>query len=167
MGVVTVSQTYNKVNTNSLSGIDWIKGVTAALSAGLFWSIALIVYKYILDTGDVPVFSAIFIRMIGFLPFLFAALVVTGDVKTSTTLTKRDIIALAAAGILALGLGGTFIFISLSFIEASRAIPLSSISPLLTLFLASLFTREKITTKIVVGTVLVVAGVILLTFSTS
>lgn len=52
--------------------------------------------------------------MIGFLPFLFAALVVTGDVKTSMTLTKRDIIALGVAGIMALGLGGTFIFISLS-----------------------------------------------------
>lgn len=63
-----------------------------------------------------------------------------------------------------LGLGGILLFVSLSLIAASRAIPLSSVSPLLSLLLTSLYAGEKVTAKVVVGTILIVMGVVLVSF---
>jgi uncharacterized membrane protein len=98
------------------------------------------------------------------LPFLFFAVVATGESNQLRKLAKNDIIILAIAGMLGIGLGTIFLFISLALLDASIAIPLSSISPFLSLMLASLYAGEKMRVKIVIGTSLIVAGIILLTF---
>ena len=163
-GVIFVSYTNKKEILTNSKGVFWLEGVAACLGAAFFWSVGLITYKIILISSDTHLFFAMFIRMVGVIPFLIIAVAMAGESTHFWMLTKRDVVLLAVGGIAAIGLGGTFIFVSLSLIEASRAIPISSISPLLTLALASIFTQERITSKIIVGTLFVVTGVILLTF---
>jgi uncharacterized membrane protein len=98
------------------------------------------------------------------LPFLLVLVIGSRESKQLRKITKADVGALAVAGILALGVGGILLFMSQTLIENSKAIPLSSISPLFSLALASHYSGEKVTAKIIVGTVLIVTGVILVTF---
>lgn len=163
-GVITVSYTKNKGNPTNFRETTWLQGVIASLGAAFFWSVGLVTYKIIMVSNNIDLFYAMFIRMIGIVPFLILTVILAGESTSLRTLSKRDVALLAIAGIVAVGIGGTFIFVSLSLIEASRAIPISSISPLLVLLLASIFTREKITAKITAGTLFVVTGVIILTF---
>jgi drug/metabolite transporter (DMT)-like permease len=65
------------------------------------------------------------------------------------------------AGILALGVGGILLFTSYSLIDANIATPLSSISPLFSLVLARQYAGEKATSRIIIGAVLIVIGVVL------
>mgnify|MGYP006269183815 CR=1 FL=1 len=102
--------------------------------------------------------------MAAILPFRLLSVVAARESKQVRKMTKIDVGALAVAGILALGVGGILLFVSQTLIENSRAIPLSSISPLFSLVLASHYGGEKVTTKIILGTILIVTGVILVTF---
>jgi transporter family protein len=71
---------------------------------------------------------------------------------------------MAVAGIISLGIGGICIFLSLSLLNASKAIPLSSISPFFAIILAFIYAKEKLNIKILFGTTFIVTGIILLTF---
>lgn len=71
---------------------------------------------------------------------------------------------LAVAGVLALGVGGILLFLSLSLVDASIAIPLSSVSPLFSLMLAKRYSGERITPRIIMGAALIVVGVVLVSF---
>jgi len=61
----------------------------------------------------------------------------------------------------ALGLGWFLLAVSLSQIDASRAVPISSVSPLFTTLIGAFLLKEKVTVKIFVGSVLIVLGIAL------
>jgi uncharacterized membrane protein len=164
VGIIVVSWTRNKKNDGDKNGEGSLKGVAASIVAALFWSVGLVSYKMALSMGSIDLIYATFIRTSATIPFLLLAVIAGRETKQLRKLQKKDTIMLAVAGILALGLGGILLFVSLSLIAASRAIPLSSVSPLLSLLLASLYAGEKVTAKVVVGTVLIVMGVVLVSF---
>jgi uncharacterized membrane protein len=141
-------------------------GVISPIIAAVFWSIGLITFKLVLNYGNIGPIFLTFISRIAILPFLFFAVVATGESNQLRKLAKNDIIILAIAGMLGIGLGTIFLFVSLALLDASIAIPLSSISPFLSLMLASLYAGEKMRAKIVIGTSLIVTGIILLAFYT-
>lgn len=75
---------------------------------------------------------------------------------------SKYIFIFVIVGILALILGRFFRYIGISKLGVSRATPVSSTSPLFASFLAIVFLGEKMTASILVGTLLIVSGVILL-----
>jgi len=55
-------------------------------------------------------------------------------------------------------LGWVLLAVSLSQIEASRAVPISSVSPLFATLIGAFFLKEKVTVKIFAGAILIVLG---------
>ena len=88
-----------------------------------------------------------------------ACLLVTGTSFTPRGGLEGVMVAVSAA-IAPMGLA--LLFVALSSGEASRVIPLTSAYPAVTLLLAVLVLSENLSLHAAVGTVLVVAGVILL-----
>ncbi len=163
-GIALVSLNQNNTDTNLSKGKTTFFGVILPLVAAVFWGVGLIILKIALTDSEIDPIFAVFLSRVSVLPFLFLAVIISGETKQLKRLTKIDIVVLGVAGMLALSLGGSLLFSSLTLIDASIAIPLSSTSPFLSILLASLFLKEKVTLKIILGTVLIVTGLILLTF---
>lgn len=136
-------------NSNTLS-----RGVLLAISAAVCWSISVVVLDYlvlVLPTEAVAGFRF-------FITFLLTAAVV------STKQFNYDNNSLFWIGIGGLGI---LVFSNYIFLEAIRmagsikAAPISAVYPVISVVLAALFLKEKITVKIVGGTVLSFLGVLL------
>ncbi len=164
VGIILVSLSKNEREDTNPNGTDKRSGVISAIVTAVFWSIGIVIFKIVLNYGNIDPIFLTFISRIAILPFLFFAVVATGESNQLRKLAKNDIILLAIAGMIGIGLGTILLFVSLALLDASIAIPLSSISPFLSLMLASLYAGEKMRAKIVIGTFLIVAGIILLTF---
>jgi drug/metabolite transporter (DMT)-like permease len=95
------------------------------------------------------------------LPFLILMFAAGRGSKQIRKLNKIDFALLAVAGILALAIGGILLFTSYSLIDANIATPLSSTSPFFSLILARRYAGEKATSRIILGTILIVFGVAL------
>ena len=81
------------------------------------------------------------------------------------SLGKRDVVRLAIGGILEVGIGGTLLFLSLKLGDASRTIPLLSTTPLFALVLAAQYAGEKMSPRLLIGTVVIVAGIVMIASS--
>ena len=162
IALISLSQNNNS-KTSDDSKITFSKAMSPIIAA-FFWGVGLLFIKAALSDGNVSPIFAIFLSRLSILPFLFLAIFVSKESNQLRRLSKIDIIVLAIAGILALGLGGILLFTSLYLIDASIAIPLSSTSPFLSILLAMLYLKEKVGIKIIVGTLLIITGLVLLTF---
>ncbi len=80
------------------------------------------------------------------------------------TLPLAGLAAILGSGLLGQTVGDALYIRSMKLLGASRAMPVSSINPLLTLCLAILFLGEQITWRTVAGTTLVIGGIYLLAF---
>jgi len=69
------------------------------------------------------------------------------------------------AGVVELGIGGILLFESLKLGNASTTIPLSSTTPLFALVFAVQYAEEKMLKRLLIGTIITVAGIILVTSS--
>jgi uncharacterized membrane protein len=75
---------------------------------------------------------------------------------------RKTLAALIFGGIVALGLG--WFFLTYSFINTleSRAVPISSTTPLFSTLSATIFLHERVTAKNALGSILIVVGVFLI-----
>lgn len=98
-----------------------------------------------------------------FAAFTMAAVVLlTGRAGALATLPASVAAAIVVSGVLGQAVGDAAYVRSAKLIGASRALPLSSSAPLLTMLLAALFLGEAVNAANVLGTVLVIGGVVLL-----
>jgi len=74
-------------------------------------------------------------------------------------LKRKTWIILALGGIVGLVFGWVLLAISLSYTEASRAVPISSVSPLFATLIGAFFLKDKVTVRIFAGAVLIVLGI--------
>jgi len=164
VGIALISLNRNEKNDATLNSGATKLGVTSSIIAPVFWSIGLALIKMALNYPSIdPIFAAFISRMTA-LPFLLFAVIAAGELNQIGKLTRVDVTIPAVGGMLEIGLGAILLFSSLALIDASRAIPLSSTYPLFSLVLASIYSGEKVGAKNVVGTMLIVAGIILVTF---
>ncbi len=139
-------------------------GIPFSLGSALCYGIGFTTYKFALEIGNIdPVFATL-IRLAATVPILLVIFAIKRPEKPEN-LTKREIVALAAGGILELGIGGLLMFESLNLTDASRTIPLTSTTPLFALILATRYAGEKMLTRLAVGTIFTVAGIILIASS--
>jgi len=164
VGIALIGLNRNEKNNTALNGGAAKLGVASSIVAAVFWSIGLAFIKMALNYSNIdPIFAA-FISRTAALPFLLFAVIAAGDLNRIRKLTRVDVTIPAVGGMLEIGLGAILLFSSLALTDASRAIPLSSVSPLFSLVIASIYSGERVGTRNVVGTVLIVAGIILVTF---
>ncbi|MFQ5999504.1 MAG: DMT family transporter [Candidatus Bathyarchaeia archaeon] len=160
MGVWLVSQ--EGVQSSDTTRSTLFRGVLVALAAAVVWSVSIILMDHALELSQMAtVDSALVVNTVRMLAttLLFLALSPLIDRRFSFMKLKRKTwIILALGGIIALGLGWVLLAVSLSQIEASRAVPISSVSPLFATIIGAFFLKEKVTVRIFIGSVLIVLG---------
>ncbi|HVP16405.1 MAG TPA: DMT family transporter [candidate division Zixibacteria bacterium] len=137
------------------------KGLAVALATALLWSVSIammgLAVKETPNLDDAFAINAIRVFTIA-VSFAVAAPLVDrslGFLKMS----KRTVVTLIVGGIVALGLG--WFLLNYSFIDTpqSRAVPISSATPLFSTLAGVLLLHEKANAKIALGSIMVVAGI--------
>jgi len=97
------------------------------------------------------------------MPFMTLVLFVIANLRRSAAKVwnhgLRSLTILALAGILGIGLGGLLFMIGVKNAGAAKTAILSATAPLFGVPLSMLILRERITLKIVLGTILCVVGI--------
>ena len=133
------------------------------LLAALFFSLAVVLRKKGLLILDSPILGV----TIGFATSLLVYLVMllfSADMRRNISITEKDLPRLVGTGVF-MTAAWFCIFKALSTGDAIIVTPLASLHPLVVVGLNKLFLKDKseVSSKIVIGAVLVVAGVILIT----
>ncbi len=137
---------------------NWL--IYAFLSA-LFAAFTAILAK--IGIKDVNSNLATAVRTVVILLFAWVIVFAQGTHKDLSTISKGSMIFLILSGI-ATGLSWLFYFRALQLGEASKVSPIDKLSLVLTIILAAMILKEKITPLILIGAVLMSAGAILIGF---
>ncbi len=101
------------------------------------------------------------IRTIIILLVAWGIILVRGEAKGITTLSKQNLIFLVISGI-ATGLSWVFYFKALQLGKVSQVAPVDKLSVALTIILSVLFLQETITIKTAIGAALIIAGTLVM-----
>lgn len=144
-----------------------VLGYTYALAGALAYGAA-----QVLTRGGVsgearisPLIAAMISMFFGMLALGFMNL---REVTNAARFQRKAFVWVALSGLFS-SVGVLSMYWALSFVPVMVAAPISNINPLITLVLAHIFLgqHEKVTRRVVLGAVLVVAGVILVTVGRS
>jgi len=105
--------------------------------------------------------DGLFIRnAVAFFVFMFFFLF-TGRIKTLSDIPLKNVLLFSASGILAGFLGMYCYYHILKINPSSKIVPLAATYPLLAVILGMIFLRENVSISRIIGTILIIAGVIL------
>lgn len=130
-----------------------VLGIMCALASASAWAIGAIMYKKIGE--EVSASGMALAKTALSLPFLFAALAITGTGDVSLTYFAL----LSLSGVLGIACGDTLFFKSLQLLGAHALVVLALLSQVLTVFLAIMFLGEMPTFTMWIGIILIVLGV--------
>lgn len=133
------------------------RGIFLVLAASLCWAAGTVILKFAMTKLD-PIMAGA-IRM----PFTTLALFLIIYLRKGTAKVWnhgfRSLAILGLAGILGIGLGGLLFMTGVKYTGPAKTAILSSTAPLFGAPLSMFMLREKLTLKIVLGTILCVAGI--------
>jgi transporter family protein len=139
-------------------------GMIFAILTAIAWSISIAMMDIaVRETPDLDHALAInTMRVIAIAAFFFAASPLLDRKLGFLKVPKKTVMALVAGGIVALGLGWFFLAYSFVEIAQSRAVPISSTTPLFSTLASVFLLREKVTARTAVGSMMIVAGIFLI-----
>lgn len=133
------------------------KGLALAILTAILWSIGTTLVAIGLRT--VSIIQANTMRF----PLLSLVLIAASKLQSRrSNLDRRALGLLVLSGVLGMTLAGVVFLLSIQLIGVSRAAPLSSSSPVWAALMSSVFLKEKISLRIAMSTLIVVAGTYLL-----
>ena len=141
-----------------------VKGAAAALATALLWSVSISMMDLAVEEtpslDQALVVNVMRASMIGLLLLVFSPIIDRGHgfLKVS----RKTVATLITGGLVALGLGWFFLTYSFTETMASRAIPISSTTPLFSVLAGVVLLHEKVTARNLVGSIVVVAGIFLI-----
>lgn len=141
-----------------------LKGAALAVVTAIIWSISIsLVNMAIEETADFDHALAVnIIRVTIVAVFLLASAPITDKGLSFLKIRKTTLYALSFGGVVALGLGWFFLTYSFAVnTPESRAVPISSTTPLFSTLSGILFLHEKATKQNILGSILIVAGIFL------
>jgi len=138
--------------------MDWL--LYAALSA-VFAALTAILAK--IGIKDVDSNLATAIRTIVILLFAWGIVLYQGTYQQVSAISRYSLTFLVLSGI-ATGLSWLFYFKALQLGNASQVTPIDKLSLALTVLLAAIILKEKMTVSVIVGSVLMIVGAILVGF---
>jgi len=134
------------------------------LATALLWSVSISMMDLAVEEtpslDQALVVNVMRASMIGLLLLVFSPIIDRGHgfLKVS----RKAVATLITGGLVALGLGWFFLTFSFTETMASRAIPISSTTPLFSALASVILLHEKVTARNLVGSVVVVAGIFLI-----
>lgn len=132
-----------------------------ALLSALFGALTAILAKIGIKNVDSNLATAI--RTIVILLFAWGIVLSQGTIKQLGSISQFSLIFLVLSGI-ATGLSWLFYFKALQLGSASQVSPIDKLSLVITIILAAIILREKVTPSIIIGAVLMSIGAILVGF---
>jgi len=153
-----------QTNTTGAKKKRLVVGMVFALATAIVWSISItlmdIAVKEMPDLDHA--FAINTIRVITIAALLFAVSPLIDRKLSFLKVGGKTVAALVAGGIVALGLG--WFFLTYSFVETlqSRAVPISSTTPLFSTLAGIFLLHEKVTRRNALGSVMIVIGIFLI-----
>lgn len=140
---------------------DMVIGYAFALAGALAYGVAQTLTRKGVSEMTTPLIGATISMFAGTIALLFLNI---RDLRIAAASQRRAVFLVILSGIFS-SFGVTLLYFALSLAPVTVASPIVSVNPLLTMLYASIFLKqsEKVTTRIVLGGVLVVFGVILVT----
>lgn len=136
------------------------RSVLAIGAVAIAWTVATLVLAG--GRGDLGAAAAGIVRIpAGGLAIGLVASMATRGAVLRRLPRGRDLAVIAAVGVLGTGMGSVLYIFAVAEAGAARAVILNSVSPLLALPLSMLVLRERPTRRIGVGTLLCVAGTVI------
>jgi DME family drug/metabolite transporter len=155
-----------KAEVNELRKRDLVKGVASALATAVLWSVSIAMINMAVtlpQTSNVDNALAVnTLRVLATAIFLLTSTAIADRKFSFLKMQKRTLFAVILGGIVALALGWLFLTVSFLYIPESRAVPISSTSPLFSAITGIIFLREPVTARIVVSSVIIVIGIFLI-----
>jgi drug/metabolite transporter (DMT)-like permease len=133
------------------------KGVLVSVTSAIAAASGTVIVSIGLRSISVLLANALRFPVLALFLFLFA------QPRKPWNLSRRNVILLAVSGILGVGIGGITYLNSIQLIGVIRATPLSASSPVWTSILSSLILKEKVSMRLFLSSVIVVAGIVFLT----
>ncbi|MBI4495491.1 MAG: DMT family transporter [Deltaproteobacteria bacterium] len=132
-------------------------GIALILLAALLWAASVSLLKLGLQGVDLLLANGI--RMPVAAAALLPMLAMRSEAVGEGRLTRRELTLGAGAGIIGFGIGGALFLLAIRHAGLGKAAILTSSGPLWGLPLSVLLLKEKVTGRIIVGTVLVTVGI--------
>lgn len=136
--------------------------VAYALLSAIFAAFTAILAKIGIKNVDSNLATAI--RTVVIVLFAWGIVFYQGTYKQLNSLSKYSLIFLILSGV-ATGLSWLFYFRALQLGKASQVAPIDKLSLVITIILAAVILKEKVTASIVLGGILMAAGAILVGWS--
>ena len=140
------------------------KGLALALVTAMLWSVGIEMIDLAVtktpNLGDAFAINSIRVFAIA-VSFLVSAPVVDRGLGF-LRMRRRTMVVLLFSGIVALVLGWFLLTYSFIYTPASRAVPISSATPLFSTLAAILLLHEKVSAKNVIGSMMVVVGIFII-----
>lgn len=140
------------------------KGLAVALATALLWSVSIAMMGLaVKETPNLDDAFAINAVRVFTIAISFAVAAPLADRSLGfLKMKKRTVVTLIVGGIVALGLG--WFLLNYSFIDTpqSRAVPISSATPLFSTLAGVLLLHEKVNVKIALGSMMIVAGIFMI-----
>jgi len=143
-----------------------VKGVAYALATAVMWSVSITMIDMAVTLPETSSLDhALAVNTIRVTAIAVSLLVSAPIIDRDfgfLKMQRKTLAALIFGGIVALGLG--WFFLTYSFINTleSRAVPISSTTPLFSTLSAIIFLHERVTAKNALGSILIVVGVFLI-----
>ena len=143
-----------------------VKGVAYALATAVMWSVSIMMIDMAVTLPETSSLDhALAVNTIRVTAIAVSLLVSAPIIDRDfgfLKMQRKTLAALIFGGIVALGLG--WFFLTYSFINTleSRAVPISSTTPLFSTLSAIIFLHERVTAKNALGSILIVVGVFLI-----
>ena len=143
-----------------------VKGVAYALATAVMWSVSITMIDIAVTLPETSSLDhALAINTIRVAAIAVSLLVSAPIIDRGfgfLKMQRKTLAALIFGGIVALGLGWFFLTYSFTNISESRAVPISSTTPLFSTLSGIVFLHEKVTARNAVGSIMIVVGIFLI-----
>ena len=133
-------------------------GIMSAMGASFSWAIGIVIYSLLVLEADPLIISALKLAV---LILLSIPILLICYMARKPRIDTKMILYILLGGLLGVGLGDLVFYISLDNISASIASALTTSAPFLSQILACMFLGEKLTKNKMLGTLLIVIGLLL------
>jgi DME family drug/metabolite transporter len=143
-----------------------VKGVAAAVATAIIWSVSIAMVDMAVTLPETSTLdSALAIntfRVAAVGAFLLASAPVADRGLSFLKMRRKTVATLIFAGIVALALGWFLLAYSFLLMPEAQAVPISSTSPLFATVSGIVFLHERLTSKNIAGSIIIVIGIFLI-----
>jgi drug/metabolite transporter (DMT)-like permease len=158
-GIIWIVLEQHQADSANPVRVDLLRGVLFALAAACSWAIATIWLRG--QQGELDAIGAASLRIPAASAAVWATIALTGNrfgQSPTKPPTRWGLATVAAAGLLGTGLGSVFFIYAVENLGAAKTAFVTTSAPLFALPMGFLFLSEQLTPRILLGTIVTIAG---------